>query len=74
MLARHENRQAPLYLRGRKTMNAIFEKVFSGRYFLTLCVGVTFAYTAIKGILPADVSSIIIVMVAKDYFTKKTEP
>lgn len=47
----------------------MIDKLLSGRLFLTICVGVAFVYLCMTGGLEANVISLIIVMVAKDYFS-----
>jgi hypothetical protein len=49
----------------------VLDKIFSGRYFLTVCAGVAFVWLAVLGRLSAETVSMIIVIIIKDYFTKK---
>lgn len=50
----------------------MLEKLFSGKYFLTIVTGIVFAYVSVKGIIGKDVIATIIVMVFTLYFTKQT--
>jgi len=46
-------------------------KLLSGRYFLTICAGVTFVYATWAKILPAEAVASIISVVVMAYFSKK---
>ena len=46
-------------------------KLFSGRFLFTIIVAFVFAYTAIKGTLPVDKVTEIILLVVYTYFTKQ---
>jgi hypothetical protein len=48
----------------------IRDKIFSGRYFITVCAGVAFVWGAISGVLPETTVGVIIVMVFDAYFNK----
>lgn len=45
-------------------------KLLSGRFWLTIIVGFTFAYLSCKGILPPDKSMEVILLTCYAYFTK----
>ena len=51
-------------------MKSIIDKLFSGRYFLTICAGCVFVYCSIHSILTPETIAVIIVGVMKDYFNK----
>lgn len=46
------------------------EKLLSGRYLLTIIVGLVFAYCSVRKILPIDKVSEIILLVIYGYFTR----
>ena len=46
------------------------EKLFSGRFWLTVITGFVFAYAVIKRILPAEAAAAIITMVFSNYFNR----
>jgi len=46
-------------------------RLLSGKFWLTIIVGFTFAYLSCHGILPPDKSMEIILLVTYAYFTKK---
>lgn len=52
-----------------KSSNPI-PKLLSGRYFLTVCVGVTFVYATAAEILPAEAVASIISAVIIAYFNR----
>lgn len=45
-------------------------KLFSGRYFLTLCAGIVFIYGSVTGKIQSDVVGTIVAMVFTLYFTR----
>lgn len=47
------------------------EKLLSGRYFLTVCAGITFTFCAIAKILTPEVVGVILVSIFKDYFSRQ---
>jgi hypothetical protein len=47
---------------------SILTKIFSGRYFLTVCCGIVFVYSAWARVLNEATIAAIIVGVFKDYF------
>ncbi len=48
----------------------IADKIFSGRFILTVIIGGTFSYLSIHRIIPSEASVGIIVMVIRDYFSR----
>ena len=51
----------------------ITAKITSGKYFLTVCSGLVFVYTSVKGILPKEAIVSIITSVFTMYFLKRDE-
>jgi hypothetical protein len=50
----------------------VVDKIFSGRYFLTIVAGIVFAYASVAKIINAEVIGAIVTMVFTLYFTKPT--
>lgn len=50
----------------------VLDKLFSGRYFLTIMAGLVFAYASFNKIIGSDVVGTIVTMVFTLYFTKPT--
>lgn len=48
----------------------ITEKLTSGRFWLTIIAGITFAYATYSKILPAEAVSAIVTMVFVSYFDR----
>ena len=48
-------------------------KLFSGRYFITLCAGVVFIYCSMKKIITSEAIVAVIMYVVQAYFGKKQE-
>ena len=48
----------------------IIDKIFSGRFLLTLACAIVFAYCAVRKILPVDATISIITMVFIAYFNR----
>ena len=48
----------------------LIEKLFSGRYFLTVVTGIVFVYVSINKLITADVIATIVTMVFTLYFTR----
>lgn len=46
------------------------KKATSGRLFLVVCVGLVFVYTACAGMLEDKDVMIVVLLVAKDYFSR----
>ena len=46
------------------------DKLFSGKYFLTIVAGLVFMYCSVRGIIGKDVIATIVAMVFTLYFTK----
>ena len=51
-------------------MKEVLLKLGSGRFLLTVIVGVVFAYTAIDGTLPSEATASIITAVIVAYFNR----
>jgi uncharacterized membrane protein len=47
------------------------DKLFSGRFWLTIIAGVVFGYTSVMKILPPEAVASIITMVFVSYFERK---
>lgn len=52
----------------------IAEKLTSGRWILTVIIGLTFAYVSIRGRIPSEAVIGVIVMVIRDYFSRQDRP
>lgn len=48
----------------------IADKILSGRFLLTICCGVVFAYVACKQIIPPEATVGIITVVLNSYFNR----
>lgn len=55
------------------TMNRVLLKLTSGRFILTVVAGITFAVTAIAGTLNSETIAAIMVMIFRDYFSRKRD-
>lgn len=55
------------------TWNRILAKIFSGKYFLTICCGIVFVYASFARVLNEATIAAIIVGVFKDYFAQSKE-
>ncbi len=51
-------------------MSKILDKVFSGRFILTVICGLTFIYVSITKLIPADAVISILTMVFVSYFNR----
>ena len=54
-------------------MEKILAKLTSGRFWLTLVSGITFAYATYARILPDEVVATLLTMVFTLYFTRKRD-
>ena len=52
-------------------MNAIIDKVTSGRFLLTVICGITFAYLACSKMLPSEAVMGVLVLVFQAYFNRQ---
>ncbi|MDD5356431.1 MAG: hypothetical protein PHY56_07850 [Candidatus Omnitrophica bacterium] len=54
-------------------VNADLSKFTSGKFLITIIVGIVYAYVSMKGILPIDKIQEITLIVIYAYFTKQKE-
>ena len=47
------------------------DKLFSGKFWLTIITGAVFAYAVVKNILSAEATASIVAMVFVSYFNRK---
>ena len=52
-------------------MEKLLNKITSGRFVLTVLVGIAFVYTVVEKTIPSEAAVGIFVMVIQGYFSKK---
>ena len=55
-------------------LNRFAIKFSSGQYYLTVVVGIVFAYASMTGLLPSEAVSSVITMVIVFYFKRDRKP